>query len=199
MVAAGCGYRTGFEVPDDVRTVGVRLFQNDSKQRDLERELHLWMSDSVQRLVGATLVDPRRADLVLEGRLLDYSRRSGIRSPDNLLLETGVKIALEARLVRPAALALAPEQAAPTGSRAADGALGVPAVPSGSVLWRRTLSQEFGFRLDEAGGEGRTRERALRSLADRIVLEAFAQLADLPPSWPPEDQPPQGAAAEPPG
>ncbi len=204
LFLGGCGYNTGFEVPAGVETVGVRVFWNDTQRRDLELELHRWVSDSVQRLVDAPLVSPEVADLVLDGRLLDYSKRGGIRSPDNKQLETGVRVVVEARLWRrrtPQAQALLDSEAKPDleagttaqepQSRSADpgsrgvgfGALPVP----GEILWRRNMSQEMGYRIAETNGEAAARERVLRSLGDRIVLEAFS-MASAPPSEQPDEQ-----------
>jgi hypothetical protein len=44
------------------------------------------------------------------------------------------------------------------------------------VLRRVSVSDESGFRLEEPNGELDARDRVLRRIADRIVLELFAPL-----------------------
>jgi len=195
-LAPGCGYSTGFLVEDE-RTVSVEIFQNDSKERDLESELHAQLTDSMNRMVHAPLVSPSGADLLVRGRLLAYERRSGIRSPQNVLLETGLRITVRAQLVRRRGPYL------PSGGQGGlppleqDGgsdALGPPEPPRhfpedepelapeppppGDLVLREiTFSAESGFRLQEPQGELRARERVLQSIADRVVLDLFSTLA----------------------
>lgn len=158
LVCAACGYRTGFTPPDDV-TVGVAFFDNQSKERNLERDLHGPLTDSVQRLVDAPLVTPSAAEYRIEGRVLDFRRRGGIRDTNNVQLETGVRITVEARLMR----------------RGLAGVAGAPSEPE--ILRMITVSDERGYALDDPDGESQARENALRNIADRIVIELFADLA----------------------
>ena len=97
---ASCGYRTGMVLPETQDAVAIEFFGNESKERDVEMELHASLTDAMNRMVAAELVTLDRADLVLRGTMEEYARRGGIRSPDNELLETGVRIGVEARLVR---------------------------------------------------------------------------------------------------
>jgi hypothetical protein len=182
LLAGACGYSAGFRVPDDVETVGVEIFGNDSKLRDLELELHETLVRSVSRLVHAPLVDPGEADLVVRGRVVEYRRRGGIRSPDNELLETGVRIVVDAQLVRrypESAVAPGPEPArSDEPRRPADDRISMPSTaPNERVLRPMRAVQEFGYRLSEPQGEARARERTLVNLADRIVLDLFGALA----------------------
>jgi hypothetical protein len=154
LALAACGYSAGLRAPEGVQTVGIELFNNTSKVRDIEALVHDRVSGSLRSRVGVHVVQPSRADLVIRGRVVDYSRRSGIRSKQNKLLETGVQIEVEAELVRPARL---PDQ-------------------QDEVLRRVSVSDESGFRLEEPNGELDARDRVLRRIADRIVLELFAPL-----------------------
>jgi hypothetical protein len=164
-LVAGCGYRTGLVLPQGQgSSVAVSLFDNDSKLRDLEAPLNAAIGLSVERLLDARLTAPERADWILRGRILSYEKRGGIRSQDNELLETGVIISVEAELVR--GLAPVPD-AEPSAS----------AEPPSPVVARTRASAAAGFRLDEPDGERLARERCLRNLSDRIVLDLFAPLA----------------------
>ena len=195
-LAPGCGYSSGFLV-EDPRTVAVEIFQNDSKQRDLEAELHAQLTDSMNRMVHAPLVSPSGADLLVRGTLLAYERRGGIRSPQNLLLETGVRITVRAQLVRRRGPyrpgggqgglpelegdgepdVLQPPEAPVHFAEGEPEASPEPPPPSDLVLREIVFSAESGFRLQEIQGELRARERVLRSIADRVVLDLFSTLA----------------------
>lgn len=153
VLAASCGYRAGYTPPVGA-TVGVAFFENLSKERDLDRDLHPPLSDSVLRIVRAPLVHPERAEYRIEGRILDFRRRNGIRDTENRLLETGVLISVEARLVH------------------------VPPGASEPVVLRVvTVQDERGYNLDESNGEAEARLRALRNISDRVVIDLFADLA----------------------
>jgi hypothetical protein len=193
-LAPGCGYSSGFLV-EDPRTVAVEIFQNDSKERDLEGELHAQLTDSMNRMVHAPLVSPSGADLLVRGTLLAYERRGGIRSPQNLLLETGVRITVRAQLVRRRGpyrpgggqgglpelegepVVLQPPETPEHFAEGEPEAPPEPPPPSDLVLREIVFSAESGFRLQEIQGELRARERVLRSIADRVVLDLFSTLA----------------------
>ena len=152
-----CGYRTGLVPPELGETVAVEFFANDSKVRDLEVELETSLTDAMNRMVHAPLVAPAAADYVLRGRIISYTRRRGIRSPDNVLLETGLRISVQARLIRRRFVAereLAEELVA-------EGRYG----------------SEAGYRLETFQGEAEARARALRNIADQIVMDLFGSLA----------------------
>lgn len=158
-LASACGYSTGLTLPDDYRTVGVEVFGNDTRVPDLEARMQEQLTASVRSRVDAPLVEPERADLIIRGTLLNYDRRSGIRSPENQLLETGVRIAIEAELVRRPAATLDTQ----SGKK-----------PKDVVLRSVRFNDESGFRLDQDPlnlGELAASNRVLRRLSDRIVME----------------------------
>jgi hypothetical protein len=163
-VLGACGYRAGFTLPEQ-RTVGVAIFDNSSKQRDVERELHVALTDSVERIVDAPLVAPSAADYKIDGRVIEYVRRGGIRSKDNVRLETGVRITVFARLIR-ASREARPENA--------------PVDPA-DVLRQVTVTDERGYLLDDPIGEVRARELVLHYIADRIVFDLFGDVGSGEP------------------
>jgi hypothetical protein len=171
---AACGYQSGLVAPEGARTIGVEFFGNDGPLRDVEVELQDELAQSIQRMVNLRLVDPARADLIVRGRVIDYSRRSGIKSPQNQLLETGVRITVEASLIDP--------------TRRFD--------PQGKLLTLRVLRQarttaESGFRIVEPDGERAARARAMRNLADRLALDLFGAVAYEPGDDPTQSQEPE--------
>lgn len=154
LAPLGCGYTTGLTLPDTYQSVGVQIFGNDTKVPDLEARMSNALTESVRSRVDTHLVSPEHADLVIRGRLIDYERRNGVRSPQNQLLETGVRITVEARLVR--------HSAEPGGKDI--------------VLKEVRFDDESGYRVDEADqspGEFSAVNRILRRMSDRIVLELF--------------------------
>jgi len=182
LAVGSCGYSTGFRVPEGVQTVGVEVFGNDSRLRDLELELQDALVRSTSRLVHAPIVDPSEADLVLRGRIVEYRRRGGIRSPENVLLETGVRIVVDVQLVRrfpQSAVAPGPEpDRSDQPPSPSDDRISMPTTaPNERVLRPMRATQEFGYRLAEPNGEALARERTLTNLADRIVLDLFGALA----------------------
>lgn len=160
---AGCGYHAGLVAPEDARTVGVEFFGNDGPLRDVEVQLQEELSRSVARMLPTRVTDPAQADLIVQGRVIDYSRRTGIRSPNNELLETGVRIWVEATLIDPT------RRLGPQGEL----------LPPRVLRRSRTLS-ESGYRLEEPDGERAARARALRNLADRVTLDLFGPVAYEP-------------------
>jgi hypothetical protein len=182
LVAGACGYSTGFRPPEGVETVGVEIFGNDSKLPDLELEMHEALVQSTSRLVHAPIVEPGKADLVLRGRIVEYRRRGGIRSSDNELLETGVRIVVDVQLVRrfpQSAVAPGPEpdRSGEPPSHRDDRISMPPTAANERVVRPMRATQEFGYRLSEPAAEARARERTLTNLADRIVLVLFSTLA----------------------
>jgi len=174
LALGACGYHTGLVAPEGAQTIGVEYFGNDGPLRDVELQLQIELSNAIARMLPARQVDPRDADLVVRGRVIDYSRRSGIRSPDNELLETGVRITVEASLVDPT------ERYGPTGER----------LPL-RVLRHTVTLAESGYRLDETDGENAARARAMRNLADRLALDLFGPVAYEPESDTAQTQEPE--------
>lgn len=142
-----CGYSSGLRVTETHRTIGLEVFGNTSFERDLERLFYDEMARAVRDMCDAELVDPARAELVIRGEIQSYRRRSGIRSTDNELLETGVYIQVEAALYERGA----PEPKSP---------------PTTAGTW-------VGYIIDGPQNERDARDRALHNIADELVLELF--------------------------
>ena len=149
----GCGYSRALSAPPGTSTVGVTFFTNDTPVRDIERDLAVELAAAVRDLVQTPLAAPQNADVRVEGRIGEYRRRGGIRDPENRLLESGVQVAVEAWLV--------------------DARTGEPL----TAVLRTTTA--VGYLIPEPGGEEQARARALRHLADRIVLDLFHPAAIL--------------------
>ena len=158
----GCGWSAGLVLPEGVRTVGVEVFPRDRLvlERGLEPRLADALSQAVSDLVGAPLATPRDADWVLEGEIVEVRRRAGIRSTDNRILETAVRVRIEARLVDRRSGA-------------------VTAATTEPYVWG-------GYALDQPGNEDLSEDRVLRYLAETIVLDLFTATPRSNPDGPAE-------------
>jgi len=147
-LAAGCGYSAGLGVASRHRSIGVEFFGNDSYERDLERPLDDQVTLSLRDLSDAPIVEVEHAEVVVRGRIRTYARRSGIRSHENELLETGVTIEVEGSLLE----------------RGTEKVLRGPFKASCAV----------GYLLGNTENEFAARDRALRHIADELVLDLFS-------------------------
>jgi len=149
-VGTACGYSTGLSVAERYQSIGIAVFGNDSFERDLERPLYDEISRAIRNYADAPIVDPEHADVVVRGTIKTYHRRPGIRSPENQLLETAVIIDVEAGLYK-------------RGSEAPlHGLIHAP----GSV----------GYVIGPTQNEMDARNRDLRLIAERLVLDLFAPM-----------------------
>jgi hypothetical protein len=196
-LAAGCGYSTGMRVEEAAgRTVGIAFFDNQTYERDLERDLHDEMTRVVLQVVDAPLVAPDHSDLVVRGTLVRYQRRGGIRSPNNQLLETGIRVDARASLWRrrrpsdPAPVQRTDRQKRGKERLGYDHRRGLtyerdfssqPVLASfDEDAWIEVTSAravvQVGYIIGEAGNEGVARDRALRNVSERLVLDLFADM-----------------------
>lgn len=147
ILFGSCGYSTGLHVAEQHRTIGLEVFANSSYERDVERLFYDHMARALRDTCDATLVDPARADIVVRGEIQTYHRRGGIRSPENVLLETGVFIQVQASLLE-------------------RGAAQPKSPPVIANTW-------VGYIIDGLESEREARDRALRYIADELILELF--------------------------
>ncbi len=150
FVLQGCGYSTGLRAADRIRTVGITVFGNQTLERDLERRFQDEISRAVRSLTDVPIQPPARAEFLVRGTVTDFRRRGGIRSPENRLLETGVYVEIEAALI----------------DRASDRALGPP----------RRAGVWVGYVVGDPHGEDQALDRAIRHVAEEIVLVLFSPL-----------------------
>jgi hypothetical protein len=149
-LVGACGYSTGIRVADHVHSLGVTFFDNQTLERDVERPMQDALTASVRALTDVRLTDPGLAEVVMRGVVLEYKHRGGVRSPDNELLETGLYIEVEAGLY----------------DRASNRPLGP----------QRRARVWIGYTVDQTGGEAIAQDRAIRHIADELVLDLFTPL-----------------------
>ena len=153
LCLSACGYNAGLRVTEHHESVGIELFGNDSLERDLEPRLHEQMTKVLRYQSNAHLVDPRQAQAVIRGTISAYHRRGGIRDADNHLLETGIYLELQARLF---------VRGNETPVRSATAGAWV-----GYILGNEQFSNER-----------EARDRALRHMAEEIVLDLLGPADD---------------------
>jgi hypothetical protein len=146
--AGGCGYSAGLGVADHHSSIGLEIFGNDAYERDLERPFDDEMSRALRDFSDAPIVDVSKADVLVRGMIRTYLRRSGIRSPANVPLETGVTIEVTAALYDRA-----------SGKRLSEDCKAVSSV---------------GYLIGPTNNELDARDRALRHIAEELVLDLFA-------------------------
>lgn len=170
---AGCGWHTSLAPPPGKSTVAVEIFSVAASpeavpQRDLEPELHAQISRAVSDLVQARLVPAEAADVIVRGRLTAYRRRGGVRSAENELLESGVRVAVEAWLV--------------------DGRTGE------TIGKHASTARWAGYAVGDVAAEPAARERVMRTLAERLVLDLFGPPRSTGEAVPPPPAPPAPGA-----
>jgi hypothetical protein len=149
-LSGGCGYSSGIRVADRMRSVGVTYFGNKTLERDVEAPLQNAITASVRSLTDVPLADPGQAEVLMRGDVLEYKHRGGIRSPENVLLESGLFLEVEAGLY----------------DARSDRALGPQ---KRARVW-------IGYVVDDPSAEPTARDRAIKYVADELVLSLFAPL-----------------------
>ncbi len=170
LLAAGglssCGYSSGLRVSEKHSSVGVEFFGNESYERDLERPLDDEVTRAIRDISDAPIVASSKAEVVVRGRIRGYIHRGGIRSRENVLLETGVTIEVEATLV----------------DRQSGKVIKGPVRAISSVGYSTGhLASDFETEdrppqrvTEQSVNEGVARDRALRHIAEELVLDLFA-------------------------
>ncbi|MFO7775086.1 MAG: LptE family protein [Candidatus Hydrogenedentota bacterium] len=100
-LAVGCGYTTRSALDPDFQTIHVKPFQNRSQEYDFQAPLtnavtRKFLHDGRLRVVGED-----RADLVLEGAIVDYQLRGLTFDEDDNVSQFVLVVAAAARLIDP--------------------------------------------------------------------------------------------------
>ncbi len=94
LLASGCGYSTKPLRHEDVATVALPIFKNDTVRRQHE----FFLTDAVARMIQSRtryrLADAERADVILEGEIADYETPGLVEGRDDQLVESQVSIRL---------------------------------------------------------------------------------------------------------
>jgi hypothetical protein len=172
LLPAGCGYSVGHSprgiAGRPVESIGIEIFANDSPRPNHARPLHGAHSAAARRWADARLVAPSSAELVVRGRIVEVRHATGIRSPDNELLETGEIVRLEGELYD---------------------------VRGRRVVRRALAAVRVGTTLEVSDAEVNAEARAVTVAAERLVLLLFSRQDEEPV---PTAAPPIEPSVEPP-
>ena len=148
LVCSACGWHSGLTGPGGAHSVAVLAATREGTvlERGLEPLLTDALSKAVVDWVDLPLVAPEHADFVIRPKVLEFRRRGGVRNRDNELLETAVLVRAQAELVD----------------------------REGKVRGVVQAQEWSGYALDDPSNEDAARDRALRHVADSLVLELFA-------------------------
>lgn len=145
LILSGCGYSTGYRMPEGVRTVAVPLFRNETfpLRRDVEVEVTRALKQELERRTELRVVaDGESADAILEGIVLEFRQGVLAEGAGDAVQESGIAVRMRIRLVR---------------------------IRDGAVLVERVIQDYAAF--SNLAGEGIevARAEAVRELARRIV------------------------------
>lgn len=93
----GCGYTADSLIRDDIGSVYVAYFRNDTRQHGLEVDLRRALSEEVRLHTGLTLAQRAEADSILEGELMDYSIISTMSGADDEILMKRINVGIRYR------------------------------------------------------------------------------------------------------
>ncbi len=95
LAAAGCGYRSGQISSGEGRSIAVPVFTNETFRRDLEKDLTRIVEEELTARTDYHLAAPDRADLVLEGRILDILEAVISQRKGGFVRESSVIVRIE--------------------------------------------------------------------------------------------------------
>jgi outer membrane lipopolysaccharide assembly protein LptE/RlpB len=77
VLSGGCGYTTrAYNLPPRIKTVYVDTFANQSDQPNIENELRIRLSSEFQDEGHMNITSKNKADAVLTGKVISYSRQA---------------------------------------------------------------------------------------------------------------------------
>lgn len=96
---AGCGYRAGMLIPPDVKTIHVRMFDNETFRHELEIPLTRAVKDEMARRTNLRFASPESADSVLSGAITRIRARATVydQADEVLTQEIAVHVRFEWR------------------------------------------------------------------------------------------------------
>jgi hypothetical protein len=142
----GCGYSVGSLMRDDVASVSVEMFANDTFYRNIEVELTRAVVTRIEKETPYRIADSQRADAVMEGRILAYAAEVLQEDAQNRPTESEIAITAEVKLVNPR---------------------------SGSTLYSGVIRDGESFSTFSGETEQSARVLLYRRMAQTIVEKAF--------------------------
>jgi hypothetical protein len=101
FLAPGCsGWTTGSLVRDGLQKIYVPYFQNDTYYRGIEVDLTGQVLARIQERTDLHLVDRQSAEMILDGRIVDYEQRIVSEDVDNRTQESSAIMTVNVKLIR---------------------------------------------------------------------------------------------------
>jgi outer membrane lipopolysaccharide assembly protein LptE/RlpB len=97
--AAGCGYSTRALIGEEFHTIDVEILGNRTFRRDLEFALTQDIKDEILSRTNLRLVDRDRADVRLEGEILELNEHVLSRDRNDRIFESSVAVTVRFRLI----------------------------------------------------------------------------------------------------
>ena len=98
---SGCGYSVGSLMRDDIDSVSVEMFANDTFYRNIEVELTRAVVTRIEKETQYRISDSGRADVVMEGRIVSYALQVLQEDEENRPTESELVLTVEVKLVNP--------------------------------------------------------------------------------------------------
>jgi lipopolysaccharide assembly LptE-like protein len=99
LALSGCGYSTHSLIGDDYRTIHVEILGNRTFRRDLEFELTRDIQSEILSRTPLRIVDRSRADVRLEGDIIDFQENVISTDEHDRIFESSVRVTVAFRLV----------------------------------------------------------------------------------------------------
>ena len=74
LAAAGCGYKTRFDLPPHLQTFNVEVFRNKTLERNLDFEFTEALTHEIAARTGLRVARPGEADLEIRGEIEAFDR-----------------------------------------------------------------------------------------------------------------------------
>lgn len=87
-----CGYTSRSLIDQNVQSVYVPIFDNDTFRRDLEYELTKAIKEEILFRTQLKIVDEKHADTILTGILKDVQENVLIENPDAVTVESRINV-----------------------------------------------------------------------------------------------------------
>ncbi len=87
---SGCGYTSRSLLEQNVRSIYIKIFDNETFRRDLEFDLTKAIKEEILLRTRLKIVDKKYADSILFGSIMTVRERVLIESPDAEVIESSV-------------------------------------------------------------------------------------------------------------
>ncbi|MCQ4573761.1 MAG: LPS assembly lipoprotein LptE [Candidatus Brocadiales bacterium] len=92
LFLAGCGYTSRSLIEQNVRSIYVPIFDNETFRRGLEFNLTRAIKEEILYRTQLKIVDKRHADTILTGKIKEVQENVLIENPDAVVVESRVTV-----------------------------------------------------------------------------------------------------------